>query len=66
MFPNFWSWHIKLNRIYSGFGKMKSASDVICVTDVFLSLMALLNLLPFILSLKLNNKGQAIKASLGF
>lgn len=45
---------------------MKSASDVICVTDVFLSLMALLNLLPFILSLKLNNKGQTIKASLGF
>lgn len=36
MFPNFWSWHIKLNRIHSGFGKMKSASDVIFVTDVSL------------------------------
>lgn len=33
------------------FGKMKSASDVIYVTDVSLSFMAPLNLLPFILSL---------------
>lgn len=48
MFPNFWSWHIKLNRTYSSFEKMKSASDVICVTDVFLSFTAPLKLLPFI------------------
>lgn len=40
MFPNFWSWHIKLNRIHSGFGKMKSASDVIFVTDVSLCFIA--------------------------
>lgn len=66
MFPSFWSWHIKLNRTYSGFGKMKSANDVIYVTD-FSFLHGSTEFAAFyFISHELINKGQTIKISFGF